>query len=291
MAEYRSCSYRIRYEAALVGASGDPETDVLYEKSVRKKSNGVGLEFTRARRRAHASIRRAHASIESCAQALWATAQLTKNPEANCRDVDITPKATTLAQDIVNGAYTSMGFPQKPVNVEVYCDIEGDKGCGGGDAKKHSILLGQTGIDANADPPVTVDGETNTRFYIPVLPEDQGELPTDNQAKEPAREVESFRSLRKKSPREVAEAESLRDRRRGWATGVPGRRLAATVLRKRKGTTPAMRDDPAHTYVIVAGDTLSEIAKRFDTSVDVLVKANAIENPDMIRVGETLLIP
>lgn len=42
---------------------------------------------------------------------------------------------------------------------------------------------------------------------------------------------------------------------------------------------------------IVWGDTLSQIAKRYGTTVDALAKANNIANPDLIYAGATLKIP
>ena len=45
------------------------------------------------------------------------------------------------------------------------------------------------------------------------------------------------------------------------------------------------------TYLIESGDTLSSIAQRFDTTVDALVEANNIEDPDLIVVGSELTIP
>ncbi len=43
--------------------------------------------------------------------------------------------------------------------------------------------------------------------------------------------------------------------------------------------------------VVKSGDTLIRIAQRLDTSVDALVKANGIRNPDRIYVGQTLYAP
>lgn len=47
----------------------------------------------------------------------------------------------------------------------------------------------------------------------------------------------------------------------------------------------------AQTYVVRSGDTLSEIATRFDTTVAALVEANDIADPDVIDVGQELTIP
>ncbi len=43
-------------------------------------------------------------------------------------------------------------------------------------------------------------------------------------------------------------------------------------------------------YVVKSGDTLWNIAKKYKTSVDKITKTNQIENPDIIHVGEKLLI-
>lgn len=45
------------------------------------------------------------------------------------------------------------------------------------------------------------------------------------------------------------------------------------------------------TYTIKRGDTLSEIAQRYNTTVNELVRLNNIQNPNMIYANETLLIP
>ena len=49
--------------------------------------------------------------------------------------------------------------------------------------------------------------------------------------------------------------------------------------------------DGAQTYVVRSGDTLSQIANRFDTTVPALVQANDIADPDVIDVGQELTIP
>ncbi|MFG2226940.1 GH25 family lysozyme [Streptomyces sp. NPDC048644] len=64
---------------------------------------------------------------------------------------------------------------------------------------------------------------------------------------------------------------------RKWATGSP------TAPSK-----PAPK--PSTTYTVRAGDTLSGIAARYGTTVDKLAAANGIENPNLIRVGQSLEI-
>lgn len=49
--------------------------------------------------------------------------------------------------------------------------------------------------------------------------------------------------------------------------------------------------EPDGTYKVQAGDTLSAIAKYFGTTVDILVEANDIADPDFILAGQILTIP
>ena len=44
------------------------------------------------------------------------------------------------------------------------------------------------------------------------------------------------------------------------------------------------------TYTVKSGDTLTAIAKKFGTSVDALVQKNNIKNPNLIYVGQKLII-
>lgn len=44
------------------------------------------------------------------------------------------------------------------------------------------------------------------------------------------------------------------------------------------------------TYTVKAGDTLTAIAKKYGTSVDSLVKKNKIKNPNLIYIGQKLII-
>jgi nucleoid-associated protein YgaU len=60
--------------------------------------------------------------------------------------------------------------------------------------------------------------------------------------------------------------------------------------------TPAPTPEPTPeptpvTYVVAAGDTLLAIARRFGVSVEALSEANGITDPNLIRVGQRLVIP
>ena len=65
-------------------------------------------------------------------------------------------------------------------------------------------------------------------------------------------------------------------------------RLADLVL---NGSTPAPHPSGHQTHTVVAGDTLSELAQRFHTTVQALAALNHITDPDLIHTGQVLLIP
>jgi LysM repeat protein len=48
---------------------------------------------------------------------------------------------------------------------------------------------------------------------------------------------------------------------------------------------------PTRTYTVASGDTLSEIAARFGTTVEAIMRANGLSDPDRIRAGQELTIP
>ena len=44
-------------------------------------------------------------------------------------------------------------------------------------------------------------------------------------------------------------------------------------------------------YIVQPGDTLSKVARRYQTTVDILARSNQIANPERIDIGQKLLIP
>jgi LysM repeat protein len=57
-------------------------------------------------------------------------------------------------------------------------------------------------------------------------------------------------------------------------------------------STPAVAASATPTvYIVEAGDTLGNIALKFDVSVDAIMTANALADPNSLSVGQSLVIP
>lgn len=92
---------------------------------------------------------------------------------------------------------------------------------------------------------------------------------------------------------------------RGWNTrpeevawdsqiGIRDKLVLGDVLRLCESKQSAARNTGEAyqlTHIVGSGDTLSVIARRFFISVDQLMKANDISNPDALAIGQTLVIP
>ncbi|MGH3664750.1 MAG: LysM peptidoglycan-binding domain-containing protein [Egibacteraceae bacterium] len=68
------------------------------------------------------------------------------------------------------------------------------------------------------------------------------------------------------------------------AASTPAATEAPTVEQGQAARRP-------RTYEVKRGDTLSSIAAEFDTTVDALIKANDLDDPDQIFPGDELRIP
>ena len=54
---------------------------------------------------------------------------------------------------------------------------------------------------------------------------------------------------------------------------------------------PTKENTSSQTYTVKAGDNLTKIAKKYGTTVQVLVDLNNIKNKDLINVGQVLKLP
>jgi LysM repeat protein len=67
---------------------------------------------------------------------------------------------------------------------------------------------------------------------------------------------------------------------------VTSARPVPVTPRSQPGTTATL-----HSHIVVAGDTLSGIAKEYGTTVEAIVAANEISDPELIVIGQVLSIP
>ncbi len=63
-----------------------------------------------------------------------------------------------------------------------------------------------------------------------------------------------------------------------------------SVVQKRVNEIVISRKENGKAYVVVKGDTLSSIARRYNTTVAKLVEVNGIPNPNLIQVGQYIKI-
>jgi len=55
--------------------------------------------------------------------------------------------------------------------------------------------------------------------------------------------------------------------------------------------TPKPRQQSGYEHVVQSGETLSEIAREYGVSVNAVINANNLKDPNSLRVGQTLFIP
>ena len=74
-------------------------------------------------------------------------------------------------------------------------------------------------------------------------------------------------------------------------TAIPTVKASVSVATPTpRAPTPTPRSTPL-TYVAQKGDSLSTIAARFGVTVQALMAANGLANPNLVNVGQVLVIP
>ena len=72
---------------------------------------------------------------------------------------------------------------------------------------------------------------------------------------------------------------------------IPAETGVATQPPQGVPSPEATKQSDTTTYVVQAGDTLTDIAKRFNVSLDAIMEANGITEPDSISEGQELVVP
>jgi murein DD-endopeptidase MepM/ murein hydrolase activator NlpD len=76
---------------------------------------------------------------------------------------------------------------------------------------------------------------------------------------------------------------------RAWARGLAALATAAALLLITWTASTAAEAPPRHT--VQPGETLTAIAQQYGSTVDAMLAANQLANPDVIAVGQTLVAP
>lgn len=77
-------------------------------------------------------------------------------------------------------------------------------------------------------------------------------------------------------------------------TGIPSSVPTATAAPTAPASAPATTPAPAagqQKYVVKYGDTLSSIAAQYGVTVQQIIDANSLQNPDLLLPGQELIIP
>lgn len=73
---------------------------------------------------------------------------------------------------------------------------------------------------------------------------------------------------------------------------MPTRPATATLTVTATPATPAVTPAPStRTHTVLPGQTLATIAEEYSTTVEAIVELNKLANPNVIEVGQELLIP
>jgi LysM repeat protein len=72
-------------------------------------------------------------------------------------------------------------------------------------------------------------------------------------------------------------------------TPAPTQDIDATATSYARRAAPS--PTPSGLYVVQPGDTLSALAEAFGTTVDEIMAANGLTDPDALQAGQTLIIP
>ena len=75
------------------------------------------------------------------------------------------------------------------------------------------------------------------------------------------------------------------------ATLPPALPTQPALLEVTPTPTPTEQVQGSQEYTVEDGDTLSGIADQFGVTVDAIIAANQIANPDLLQPGDTLTIP
>ena len=139
-----------------------------------------------------------------------------------------------------------------------------------------------SGIEGNVDKDYFTNG---------ILLNDTTKIPTDT-TKEPNQRFEDITVKRGETLSQIAIRYNTSYEYLAKINDIKNPNLIFVGERLKVPTFDKEIHDTSHLlYVVKRGNTLSQIARKFDVSVERIVELNDIKNPNLIFVGETLRIP
>ena len=138
------------------------------------------------------------------------------------------------------------------------------------------LLAGLAVVACGDDEPATTDAATATDTQTPAA---EPTATTADDPPAPARPAPD----RAATDAAIADAEQEAEGERPSAGG------GATVAVQGDTSTPVTGG--GGTYIVQPGDTLGDIGVRFGTTAAVLAEINQLENPDLLQVGDVLILP
>ena len=106
-------------------------------------------------------------------------------------------------------------------------------------------------------------------------------------------ETKTLRDDVKALRNELAQVKADRETLRKQITDDLAARITAAVEKQAAANTAPQRGtkETGRLHVVEAGQTLSEIAAAYKSSVAVIMRANNMANPNQLRIGQELFIP
>lgn len=96
---------------------------------------------------------------------------------------------------------------------------------------------------------------------------------------------------RRDSSEALATERAIREREHQEMIDELSRRMAGLIASQRPAATSRSRGETGYEHVVKPGETLSQIAAAYRVTVDAIVRANELRNPDNVRAGQKLFIP
>lgn len=107
-----------------------------------------------------------------------------------------------------------------------------------------------------------------------------------------ARLEAALASQRREASEALAAERALREREKQAMVDELSRRMAELIARQSAAAAPVRgRAESGYEHVVKPGETISQIAAAYRVTVDAIVRANNLKNPDNVRAGQKLFIP